>query len=107
LEKASHKYFVRPRRLSSDGTSLKVESRDMGKLREAKATQAHTAPQIAEHVEQQLQASYSEVLHEPIPSRFLAVLDILEKQHGSDVQEKTPAPSQKKRARLVMSEAKI
>jgi hypothetical protein len=79
----------------------------MGKLREAKATQTHTAPQIAEHVEQQLQASYSEVLHEPIPSRFLAVLDSLEKQDGSDLQGKTRAHTQKKRARLVMNEAKI
>lgn len=79
----------------------------MGKLRVAKATQAHTAPQIAEHVEQQLQASYSEVLHEPIPSRFLSVLDLLEKQQVRDLQVKTPAPAQKKRVRLVVGEAKL
>jgi hypothetical protein len=50
----------------------------MSKAGRGISSQGHTTPQIAEHVEQQLQAAYSEVLHEPIPSRFLDVLDMLE-----------------------------
>jgi hypothetical protein len=79
----------------------------MAKLREATASQVHPAPQIADHVEQQLQAAYSEVLHEPIPARFLNVLDGLERQNSPAVQTSARTSVQKRRARIALSEAKI
>jgi len=60
------------------------------------ASQGHAAPRIADHVEQQLQTAYSEVLHEPIPARFLSVLDMLEKGHGDGAPRKTTSSTQGK-----------
>ncbi|MGJ0506810.1 MAG: NepR family anti-sigma factor [Methylocystis sp.] len=50
----------------------------MSKAKDKIASQARNAPPIADHIEQQLQAAYSEILQEPIPARFLGVLDMLE-----------------------------
>ncbi len=66
-----------------------------------------STPQIAEHVEQQLQSAYSEVLHEPIPARFLNVLDMLEMRTADAAPAKTRSPTHSKPAPLEGARLKI
>jgi hypothetical protein len=68
------------------------------------SSQGHAAPQIAEHVEQQLQAAYSEVLHEPIPARFLDVLDMLE---GGETSTRNRTPTRSEPASATTSLSKL
>ncbi|GLI92727.1 NepR family anti-sigma factor [Methylocystis echinoides] len=71
------------------------------------SSQGHAAPQIAEHVEQQLQASYSEVLHEPIPARFLDVLDMLEGGDANKTSTRNRAATRSEPASATTSLSKL
>jgi hypothetical protein len=71
------------------------------------SSQGHATPQIAEHVEQQLQAAYSEVLHEPIPARFLDVLDMLEGAGAGKTSAKTRTSTKAEPASATTSLSKL